>query len=603
MRGRRRSRRLSPTALALLWVGAGLAAPVILTLNSLDIDMRGATVIAAPRDSYTLAAPIVINSSPPIRIERGTILLVDTTGSESSGEATEALLKSGAAHLVLDTATLVIGGRTSGDAGPQGPVAPLVEALSTLNFEGLTLRRTELSVGLPGAYTETLSDVQAEISLKKKGWVSAKGSGTVRGQRVSFDTTAGTSIDRKGQRIPLKVMLKGEPLEFVFDGRLGVGDEAHLQGHAEVVIGSVRHAARWLGAGWPSGPGLKQFSLKGELDWTSQSLAFQRSTFRMDGNEASGALELSLAGTRPAIVGTLALKTLDLTRYLGSPQEDAPSSFSWASLSSGPLGMPLGMLLDADVRLSADRVSAAGMEFGRSAASISLRSGLLLADIAELQFNGGSGIGQIGADFTGLRPKLLVRGKLEQVDLGRTLAPLGGHTFVQGVGTLVADFTAAGQTGAEVLNSLNGKLSVRAAGNGRLGVDMKGLLAATQANTLEGWVLAARGTTSFDELELRLDVQNGVIAIEDAHVVAGDTSWTGAGSLDIPAFYVNLRVVAGSAASPAVSLSDVAKLPGLQVRGLWSSPLIKFSAEPDPAAAPVEPFAPFIPLISIPDRG
>ena len=44
----------------------------------------------------------------------------------------------------------------------------------------------------------------------------------------------------------------------------------------------------------------------------------------------------------------------------------------------------------------------------------------MLADFAELKFAGGSGGGQIVADFIGFVPKVVVRGKLEKVE-GRRL--------------------------------------------------------------------------------------------------------------------------------------------------------------------------------------
>lgn len=606
MRAPRRKRRLSTAILALfLWLGAGLAIPLLVSLHWFDLGFRDTTV-AAPRDSYTLAAPIAIGSILPIRVERGTILLVDTSGSASSGEATETLLKSGAAHLVLDAAAVTIAGTEIGASRPEEPVAPLIEALTAVHFESLTLRRTSLSIRLPGGRSETLYDVEAEVSLKRKGLVSAKGTAFLRGHRVSFDATASTAIERKGPlRLPLKLALKSRVLDATFDGRLGLGDALHLQGQAEVASESVRQAARWLGAGWPSGPGLEHFSLKGQLDWTAQSLEFERSTFRMDGNQGTGALELNLAGNHPALVGTLAFKMLDLSPYFGgSPAEAHDLPFTWAALTSGRLGMSLGMLLDADLRLSAERVQAPGMEFGRSAASISLRGGRLLTDIAELQFDGGSGSGQIGADFTGFRPKLALRGKLDQVDLGTASARLAGQSFLQGPATLTADLTATGHTGSELLASLDGKLSVKAEVGGRLGLDIKGLTAATQASSIEGWTVTRRGSTGFDQLEVRLNVRDGLVAVESAQLTAGDTAWSAAGTLNIPTSSLDLHIVSGSALAPAISAPEIAKLPGLQLRGLWSSPLIKFAAEPDTAAAPLAPSDPLsFPALSLPDPG
>ena len=111
----------------------------------------------------------------------------------------------------------------------------------------------------------------------------------------------------------------------------------------------------------------------------------------LDGNEASGALVLNLAGDRPLIDGTLAFSALDLTPYVEAARSQ---SFLFdrqtASWSAFDLSFPdHSAYVDADLRISAPKVALKGYGLGRGAATITVRSGKLLADIAELELYSG----------------------------------------------------------------------------------------------------------------------------------------------------------------------------------------------------------------------
>jgi AsmA protein len=604
-----RRRRLSSVTLAMLvWLGLGLAAPVLFSLYSSDLGLQSATVVAAPRDSFTLDRPIELSQSPQVTVERGTIVLVNTSGKESTGEPIETMLARGDAGLVLDGATILVSPNRWTVASAEGQLAPLVGVVKNINWESLAIRRGTFIIALPGGQVESLNDVEADVSLKRKGTVAVKGSALLRGQRVSFQATSGTQVERKGPpHLPLKLQLKSPLLEFTFDGRLGLGEDVQLQGQGEVQIERARQAARWFGAAWPSGgPGLRKLSAKGQFDWTKHTLEFDKATFRMDGNEATGVLGLNLRGARPTITGTLALRSLDLSQYLaGSEQDGGEPLLSWTSLAASLLEAPFGTMLSADVRISAERVMAGNVELGRSAASITLKDGRLLADLAELQLIGGKGGGQIRADFTGYHPKLALRVKLDDVDLGRVSTVLAGHGILQGPATVVADITASGVTGSDLARTLGGRLNIRAQQGGRLGIDIKSLQAAAQAGESEGWGAGLRGTTPFDRLDLRLVVRDGVVLSETAELIAGDTSWSATGSVSLPASRLDLRVVQGTAVTPARPTGEQAKARTLELRGPWSVPQVKAVPDASNATAPGE--WPAYPVLHVPadqpDRG
>lgn len=75
---RRWASKLSVVGLLVAWLGVGLAAPIIISLYSPDIAVD--TLEAAPSDAYVLPDPVVISETPFVRIERGTLAVVDGQG-------------------------------------------------------------------------------------------------------------------------------------------------------------------------------------------------------------------------------------------------------------------------------------------------------------------------------------------------------------------------------------------------------------------------------------------------------------------------------------------------------------------------------------------
>ena len=183
--------------------------------------------------------------------------------------------------------------------------------------------------------------------------------------------------------------MKGDLLEASFEGHLNVAEDLQMSGHVELASPSLRRAARWLGVPVSAADGLNATVVKGQLNWAHRALAVEDAKVVIDGNEAAGALILNLAGERPLIDATLAFDALDLTPYA----EAARSQSFLFDRQTAPRGrlfdlsFPLIRYVDADLRISAPKVTLKGygLSLGRGAATIAVRSGKLLADIAELE--------------------------------------------------------------------------------------------------------------------------------------------------------------------------------------------------------------------------
>jgi len=556
----------------LLCAALVLSAPLVVDFDASEFKLSNVAVLAAPRDGHEVAGAVDIIPALRVRLERGTIALNPPSGARSDADSDVPPLD-GSAKLVIDGGVFQVAGSGSSDAlAADDPATPLINAVRALNFEALVIRRSTVNLVLPDGRVETLSDVTAEVLANRRTSVAVRGTGNLRGQSVSFELASPSVIDKVGSRVPMKLRLKSPLLEVAFDGRVGATNVLQFQGRMDLAMSNVRQAARWFGAPWPPGPGLQNASIKGDFDWQGQALSFDKAMFRMDGNEATGTLALSFAGPRPTVTGTLALQSLDLSPYAPSSADGQIAALlAWARSDEDSLAAPLGGQLDADIRASAARLLVDGMEFGRFAASVSLKQGRLLADIAEISIEGGRASGQLTMDFSSGQPQLAVRGRLEDIDASRATTALLGHNAVQGLSTITADVAAAGKSVPDLLSALRGKVTLSLNEGGKLGIDVKSLLDAAQKGGVEGWEKATRGQTSVDGLEAKLRFDKGIVASELVEATAGDSLLRAIGTISLRSRQMDLRVLLD--AVPEATRVDLPR-DVLVFRGPWSAPSI-----------------------------
>jgi len=310
----------------------------------------------------------------------------------------------------------------------------------------------------------------------------------------------------------------------------------------------------------------------------------------MDGNEATGTLSVGFSGGRPSISGTVALQTLDLTRYAMSWRSEAARSLLESVVGPGPFALPLVSLIDADLRISANRVRTGGPELGPSAAALSIKGGKLLADIAEVDIDGvARGSGQLSIDTNGTLPRYVVRGKIAGVDLGRLVPESTGLVPIQGRGDVVVDVAATGDTGPELIRTSSGKISLAMPAGGRIGLDLKALVTAAQQQPLKGWSHpVARGSTTVENLQSRLVLSEGVIYTESFSAALNDGLLTASGGGNLRSGLMDMRLSMASRAAADRSVAGPQQtVESIVLQGPWNEPSIQAERQV-PATIPSE---------------
>jgi len=556
-------------------------APQFFAQRALDEPFSGYSVMASPRDMHVITAPIRLSLTPNLTLSRGTLY---ADGNAASGTPIS--------RFVLDGPVLQLnasGTRASPQDTQNGlddtitsidAVAPLlVEQLMAMGFDTLTVRRGTLNVVTADGRTETFGDIQADLSGRRKGQVTSRGSFTIYGRRLSFDTTiAAPAEKRTPARWPMKLNLKGDLLDASFDGHLDGSADLQLSGHAEMSTPSLRKAARWFGVPVPAAEGLNGAAIKGQINWARRILAVEEAKVALDGNEASGALVLNLTGDRPLVDGTLAFGALDLTPYAEAARSQ---SFLFdrqtASWSAFDLSFPIIRHVDADLRLSAPKVALMGYGLGRGAATITVRSGKLLADIAELELLSGKVTAHVTANTNDILPRYTLRGKLEGFEAAPAAAVLFGAPVLAGRATLSVDLEGVGQTPAELVRRLSGKAALAMADGSRVALDAKALRSAAKAGGPPGWGLLAKGQTSLEQLEARTLIRDGVLLTEIVQARSGLAALAAAGRVDLAERTLDLQlfVKPNAPTDRPLKPSDLAGADTVTLKGFWQEPLVR----------------------------
>jgi AsmA protein len=588
---------------------AGLVVPLL--LSGTGGDPGAGAVRAASRDSITLTWPVPLLASPSVVLERGTLTLADAAG-QSSGARLLALLTGDGADLTLDNARFVIGRAPAGASEPFAPAGPpdaaamepVVAALTAFNFQKLYLNEVSAVIRTEGRPDEILESITGEVFKSRGGAIDAKLKFWLRGEKLSADISMSARGSNADAPVPMRLALHGKHIDLRLDGRLAPGERMQVSAqNAELKVPNLREAARWLDSDWPAGQGLGAFTAKGPVVIDEKSVAFENARIVLDGNTGTGAVSLTLGRERPSLEGTLAFDNLDVAPYITTQKTDLLTlAGTWlANLRMPGAAQPsLVRELDADLRVSARSVAVGSDRFGRCAASVSIKDGKLLGELAEMELEqGGSGEGQISLDTNATDPRYTLRASLQDVDMKSMAAHLGGPAL-EGSGDFSVDLSAEGGTGEQLLSSLTGSVTLDMREGARLGLSLDSLAAAGGAPHPVAWDTVTAGSTAVDTLVARITATSGVFTAKEVEAANPDRTIKALGTVSAEDRSLDMTVSVVPASPKA---GDAASSPAYRIQGPWATPLVSKVPPPGKAALPLGPTVPSVPGPAAPSSG
>jgi hypothetical protein len=182
--------RLKTLVLATLVCGLlALLAPLVFTPSAVDEPFSGYAVLASPRDLHVITRPARLSAAPDLTLSRG-VLYAD--GNAALGTPISRFVLDGPVFYLNASGLQAAASGFDGEVlGVDGAIAPLLDQFVSMSFDTLTIRRGTLYVMTAAGASETISDIQAEVSGSRRGQVSSKGSFAIRGDPGAASRQAG----------------------------------------------------------------------------------------------------------------------------------------------------------------------------------------------------------------------------------------------------------------------------------------------------------------------------------------------------------------------------------------------------------------------------
>ncbi len=416
----------------------------------------------------------------------------------------------------------------------------VVETLSNVDFT-LAWPAISKSFGATGRFSWHDQVIDATLSLS--------------------DFVSALSGDRSG----LKLRLATNALKFAFDGYVSHRPTLKVEGTLASDTTSLRDTLRWA-AYWPAPEGgFGRFAIKAQTNIAGRTISLSGVNVELDGNAGEGVVTFT-NDDRQSLQGTLAAEAVDLTPYLSTFRLLSGNDWNRRPVALGGLN-----IVDADLRLSAARVTLAHVKLGRTAVAANLRNGELTVGIGESQAFGGVVTGSFGLaqvpEGAAIKSQLL----FSDMDLEHGLNELIGVRRLEGKGTLQLTLDGTGSSVYEITQGLNGTANIISRKGAIAGVNVEQLLRRLDRNPLSIRADFRGGKTSFDQLAINLKVTQGIAHFEELRVEGPAVRLAIAGSTSIPARDLDLKgtasLMASRDAAPTFELPFV-------VTGPWDEPLI-----------------------------
>ncbi len=418
---------------------------------------------------------------------------------------------------------------------------------------------------------EEVSALSGEVNWPRlASWAEGKLSGVWRGEIFDAGFSANVPLRlMRGGRGGLQLNASTAGASLHFRGQAAAGADLQLNGQFNLKAGSLRKLVELMGTEFPDGPGFNEMSVSGDLHLVNKVASVSDAEVSLDGNQADGTLELDLSSSVPALRGTLASDTLDLTVYHPAPDGDDAAARPLLDRQLDPNHLDR---LEADVRFSAARVLLGEMTLGRTAATVTSRRGSFVLGIGETELYDGIGAGtlSLAKDAGTARWDCVVA--LDGVEVQPLFQALVGLGQVRGEGSLRLNASGRGHTLRQVMRNMAGNGSMEVKGGSIAGIEAQRVAQALASGRLEDLPAAPKGASQFQELAASFKFDHGAAMIEHMELDAGALSVTGTGTVALPETTIDATATVRLTDEPS-GTEAIPEMP-LVIRGTLAQPRV-----------------------------
>jgi AsmA protein len=416
--------------------------------------------------------------------------------------------------------------------------------------------------------TQFLHDVEFQVA-----WPSISRSFAANGLFVWHGEPVNTSLTLSdfeaaltGQTSGVKLRLASAPLDVMFDGTASGRPALKVDGTLNIDSPSLRDALRWTGKQELPFGGFRRFALRAGGSVDKGVVSLTNANVELDGNRAEGVLTFA-TDDRHVIEATLASDALDLSPYVAGTRLMTGADRTWDRL---PIALDGLSDFDLDLRLSAASIKVARAQLGRTAVAANMRGGKLAVTIGESQSFGGVVTGSFGIGGADNGVAVNSNVQFTDVDLASCLGQLFGLHKLEGHGSLALDVGGSGPSVWALTHTLTGTASVNAHDGALAGINVEQLLRRLEKRPLSGNGDFRSGRTPFDKLALNINVNNGMMTVDNLRIEGPAVRLTMTGQASVPSRDLDL---AGTATLVSTASANEFDLPFV-VQGPWDDPIM-----------------------------
>lgn len=389
--------------------------------------------------------------------------------------------------------------------------------------------------------TVSLPDLASPFALK--------GSLVWNGEQVTL-TAEGDNPRRlmAGEAVPVALAVDSKPIDLSFEGRVTLVETAALEGKAGLDVPSVRALAAWTGNPIEiAGTGLGPLKIAGQIKGAGQKVAFADAEIALDDMKATGDLSVDAGGAKPNVKGRLDIDLLDLNPYLPPPAEGKATDQAAAGnagpgdWSDEPIDLSGLTAANVEFDLTVGGIRVRDIKVGHSALGISLKDGLLVADLEELNLYDGKGSGKLTLDGRGKLPAVKKSFTMAGISAEPLLTDAADFDRLSGTGQLEVSVSTRGGSERAMVEALNGQGAVKFVDGAIKGINLAAMVRNVKAAFATGGPGEAQ-KTDFAELSGTFRIDKGILTNTDLKLLNPLLRLSGAGTSDLPKRTVDYRV-------------------------------------------------------------
>jgi uncharacterized protein involved in outer membrane biogenesis len=411
--------------------------------------------------------------------------------------------------------------------------------------------------------------------LRSNGRIYLSGDLVWKGQpvdlRLRTNLVSDPSVTMPG--FPLDLEIESPLLTARFDGTARFFENWSLRGEASASVPDADRLKRWLGVN--SGLAVPDtIEISGSLTADETRLRLEGGVMTTPFARAAGDLAVLFDTPRPKIEGSLAFKRLDLGALWSMTAASRNAEADYENLADYWKSARI------DLGVSAKTLSWNETAIGHAAFTLTGQLAQLSAEIAHLDFLGGSMRGHLATELLAAPPRLTARVTAEDIDaaaLSRMGVPLD---WLDGRGHAQIRLETAGDDQAQLLQNAWIEGHVNFPNGGEIRFDPAALAGLSSGQRFEGWNAADLTWQDFSALQFKLALQGESLSFTDLALSSDTGSVTGEGTVNYASKLLDLRLAVAPVDSGETRPGNARRISGkqLSIIGDWEKPAIRAGA-------------------------